>query len=102
MSCSVTSKTGSGVSSEGGTLSMTKCSICGCAAHGVALFADLYGQGSEAVIQDCEISNNAMNGVLIREDSRLRLESSQVVRNGLHGLAIKVTPRKSHLQDINH
>lgn len=89
-SCSVTSRTGSGVSSDGGTLQIIDSKISDCAAHGIGLYADLEGQGCKARIERCNISSNALNGILVREDSQLILQSSRIARNGGSGLVFKV------------
>lgn len=88
--CDVTSSTGTGMSSEGGSLSVINTSIHDCAANGVALYADLEGVGSEAIVQNSQISRNSLNGVLVREGSHLVLKASKIDGNNGAGLAIKV------------
>ena len=88
--CDVTSSTGTGVSSEGGNLSVTDTSIHDCAANGMALYADIEGIGSNARVEKCQISSSKLNGILIREGSHLSLQNCKIDGNSGFGLAIKV------------
>ena len=92
-SCDVSSSTGSGVSSEGGSLSLASTRVHDCTVNGLALYADLEGIGSEVTVQKCQIRSNKLNGILIREGSHLVLQSSSVEGNGGYGLANKVLSR---------
>ena len=86
----MTSTSGTGISSEGGTVSISNTTVSECAGHGLALYADLEGVGSKAVVQNSRIARNALNGILVREDSTLLLQQSVVSSNQGYGLAIKV------------
>jgi len=86
----VTSTTGTGVASEGGSLEIRNCRIHDCQGHGLAVFADLEGVGGHARVARTLIHGNRMNGVLLREDSSLQLLECQVSNNLAFGIALKV------------
>ena len=89
--CNVTSKTGTGVASEGGLLSMENSRIHDCKGQGVAVYADLEGASGKAIIHRCQISNNLLNGILIKEGTLLILSQSEIAGNKGHGLVVKVS-----------
>ena len=65
--CDVSSSTGGGVGVEGGAPHLLGCAVHDCARHGVALFGDLMGGGCAARLQRCTLSDNRMNGLLVRD-----------------------------------
>ena len=88
--CDVKSETGTGISSEGGTLTVRNTTVHNCAGNGVSLFADLEGVSCSAYVQDCSISDNSANGILAREDSHLTIKNTKVSGNQGYGLTSKV------------
>jgi hypothetical protein len=86
----VTSTTGTGVASEGGSLDIRNSRIHDCQGHGLAVFADLEGAGGRARVTRTLISGNRLNGVLVREDSNLQLLECLVSNNLAFGIASKV------------
>lgn len=56
--CDISSATGSGVGSEGGSLSLLRCSIHDCKRHGVAMFGDL--EGSEGDLLLCMLQTQTI------------------------------------------
>ena len=76
--CDVTSSTGSGFGTEGGSLLLEKCTLSNCARHGAALFGDLYGEDmGPAELVECQIASIKGNGVRVRDRAvaTTRLES---------------------------
>lgn len=89
-SCSVTSATGTGVATEGGHLIVKDSSISNNRGNGVVCVADLSGRPAGCIIKGSRIVRNALNGVVLREDSRLVLRDSAISYNRLYGVQVKV------------
>lgn len=87
--CDISSSTGSGVGSEGGQLSLIHCSVHNCKRHGVAMFGDLEGSQGEALLQDCSLSGNELNGLLVADNAHTVLKGGSVSRNGGYGVYVK-------------
>ncbi|BDA43086.1 hypothetical protein COCOBI_04-0970 [Coccomyxa sp. Obi] len=87
--CDISSATGSGVGSEGGQLSLIHCSVHNCKRHGVAMFGDLEGSEGEALLQECSVSLNELNGLLVADNAHMILKGGRISRNGGYGVYVK-------------
>ncbi|CAL8468917.1 g8458 [Coccomyxa elongata] len=87
--CDISSATGSGVGSEGGQLSLIRCNVHQCKRHGVAMFGDLEGSEGEVLLQECSISGNELNGLLVADNAHMILKGGRISRNGWHGVYVK-------------
>ena len=90
-SCTVTSATGAGIGTEGGQLVVRDSTISNNRGNGVVCVADLSGNPSSCLVNGSRVVRNALNGILVREDSRLLIRNSAVSYNKLYGLLVKVS-----------
>lgn len=91
--CDVTSSTGSGVASEGGSLEFFGGSIHDCKGNGAALFADLEGKPCQAHLSGVTIARNGLQGILAREDSQVVVDNCDIIGNQQYGILLKVVAR---------
>jgi hypothetical protein len=87
--CTITSATGSGVGIEGGSPSLLRCALRGCARSGVMAFGEAGGGGGAPRVQGCVIEGCGLHGVLARDGTAPEVTDNTISRNGGFGLALQ-------------
>jgi hypothetical protein len=88
----ITSSSGAGVAVEGGNLQMLRCAVHDCQQHGVAIFGDLEGRPGRVLLEQCSISSNKADGVLVRQGARPILKECTIILNKGYGMQLQVSP----------
>ena len=89
MDCDIRSGTGDGIGIEGGAPRVQRCSVHDCARHGVAIYGDLYGGGSAAVLDGCSLSSNRLGGLLVRDGAAPTVTRCVLRGNGEWGVRLQ-------------
>ena len=85
--CDVSSTTGSGLGVEGGTATAVQCRFTNCRRHGAALYGDLMGAvAGTTVLEDCTITANREEGVILRDGAEASLLGCKITQNGGIGI----------------
>lgn len=85
--CDVSSTTGSGLGVEGGTATAVQCRFTNCRRHGAALYGDLMGAvAGTTVLEDCTITANRDEGVILRDGADASLLGCKITQNGGIGI----------------
>ena len=85
--CDVSSTTGSGLGVEGGTATAVQCKLTNCRRHGAALYGDLLGAvAGGSVLEDCTITGNKEEGVILRDGADASLLGCTIAQNGGIGI----------------
>lgn len=88
-SCDISSSTGTGIGSEGGSPQMYRCTVHNCERNGVAVFGGLDGSRASAVLENCELAWNKGHGLLVRDGATPSVSDSEIFRNGGYGLMLQ-------------
>jgi len=88
IACSISSKTGSGIGTEGGDFMVSSCDINFCKRHGVAIFPGLTSERTSVTsIENCRIRNNGLSGVYARGDAQeVSIFRSEISNNAQWGV----------------
>jgi len=82
--CKITSHTGAGIGVERGKLQINDCAVSDCKAHGIAVL----GSKSYAQVSGGSIIKNGLDGILLRDGARARVEDAVIASNGRYGLEL--------------
>lgn len=85
----ITSSSGVGVAVEGGNLQMLRCAVHDCQQHGVAIYGDLEGRPGRVLLEQCSISSNKADGVLVRQGARPILKECTIILNKGYGMQLQ-------------
>ncbi|KAK3270530.1 hypothetical protein CYMTET_21075, partial [Cymbomonas tetramitiformis] len=85
--CDISSTTGTAVGVEGASFNISKCKLAGAKRHGAAIYGDLFGGGASGIIEECDITMNGENGILVRDASPV-IRKNAIRRNAAYGVRL--------------
>jgi len=84
--CDISSSTGCAVGIEGGNTAFQNCTFSGAKNHGLAIYGDLFGSACSATVEDCTVTDNKGDGILVRDGANATVSNCTLRGNGGYGL----------------